>query len=108
MHPIMSDLDITIRQFEHKQALHTFQRQMLARDIASITGRQGLLGRLADTVREFLDPRGFALQQLRATDLRQGTVGTMQVAPPAITPAEVHTFPAIISKDRERTWRTAA
>ena len=100
MHPIMSDLDITVRQFERSKEQQAFHQQMLARDVARWNGTRGLIGRLADAVREFVDPRGYALQQVRAADLRSGTVGSMQITSPATTPAEVHALPAVISKDR--------
>lgn len=107
MHPIMSDLDITIRQFERTQERQNFHHQLLARDVARLNGRLGPLGRLSDAIREFIDPRGFALNRVRQAELQHGTVGSMQFTSAATT-ARFHAFPAIISKDREQSWRKAA
>ena len=44
---------------------------------------------------------------LDVNELANGTTGSMQVSSPKPT-ARVHAFPAIISKDREHSWRKAA
>lgn len=107
MHPIMSNLDIAVRQHERELHLQAIQHELMTRDVARLNGKLGPLGRLADAIREFVDPRGFALRQIRQHELALGTTGSMQIVSPT-PPARVHIFPAIISKDRESAWRQAA
>ncbi len=107
MHPIMSDIDVSVRQFERTMERDAFQQRLLTADLARQRGLPGMGMRLVHAVWQFLDPRGFALHQVRQAELRQGTNGSRQITPVAPS-AQIHTFPAIISHDREQSWRNAA
>jgi len=109
MHPIMSDIDISIRQFEKTMERNALQHQILVTRVARQRGLPGLSTRLAHRVWQFIDPRGFALAQYRRTEQAQVPVETrieptVTVTP---TPALMHAFPIAETSDTPA-WRKAA
>lgn len=67
MNPILSDLTIATATFEARHTLERRQRIALAR-AARPAGREGLLVRLASAIRQVIDPRGYALSQVRPVE----------------------------------------
>ena len=68
MHPVTSELDLAIREYERQIEARAVQRQSLARDAARHSGQVGPIVRLVQAARRFLDPRGYALDQAGRID----------------------------------------
>jgi hypothetical protein len=65
MNPVMSDLAIFVRQQEIEASTRSLRQAQLVRLAGGeVTGR-GWFRRLADGLHQFVDPRGFALAQVR-------------------------------------------
>jgi hypothetical protein len=75
VNPILSDLDIRISTIEAEAGLTARQRRHLAK--GSPASRSGLALSLLSAVRQFLDPRGYAL----------AVVASRERSRPAIRPA---------------------
>ncbi|HYI25178.1 MAG TPA: hypothetical protein VD767_07200 [Thermomicrobiales bacterium] len=104
MHPVISDIDISIRQYERDLEHQVIRRDGFARESARIAGRVGLVTRMTQAVRRFVDPRGFALDQA----LRIGSTADPRTTVPAITsPAPVSDFPIALNQ-ADTSWREAA
>lgn len=105
MHPIMSDIDLSVRHFERTQERTAQQHRLLVSDIARQVGLPGFGTRMVHAVWQFVDPRGFALAQYRQTE--QQLPREARAEAPVTTPsAPVHTFP-VATNDRPA-WRHAA
>ena len=85
MHPVTSDLDFSIRQYERDLELQSIRRESIAMESARIAGRPGLVARLIQAARRSFDPRGYALDQ--ALRINVPARRTPKVAAP------VETFP---------------
>jgi hypothetical protein len=109
MHPIMSDLDLSVRQFEQAMERNARQHRMLVASVARQQGHPALGTRLVHAVWQFIDPRGFALAQYRrAEQRRQPVTPTIEpTATVAATPALMHAFPIAETSDTPA-WRKAA
>jgi hypothetical protein len=65
MNPVMSDLAIFVRNHEIETDARARQRVGLAREARGAKDDRGWFRRLVDGVHQFVDPRGFALAQLK-------------------------------------------
>ena len=68
MHPVTSELDLSIRQYERDLELQSIRRESFARESARISGRPRPVARLIQAVRRSFNPRGYALAQALRID----------------------------------------
>jgi hypothetical protein len=107
MHPIMSDIDLSVRTFEKTMERDAFHHRLLVASVARERGLPGMGTRLVLAIWQFVDPRGFALAQYRRAEQRRQTSET-RVEPPVTTaPALMHAFP-IAEATETPDWRKAA
>jgi hypothetical protein len=108
MHPIMSDIDIAVRQFERSQEQASFQRQITTAAAARQNGVPSLPVRLLQAIHQFVDPRGFALRQYHLAHGRR-TVVEHALEHSVPTAAELHSFPGVADEPAAMpAWRKAA
>jgi hypothetical protein len=80
VNPILSDLDIRISTIEAEAGLAARQRRHLAQ--GSPAPRSGLASSLLSAVRQFLDPRGYALAVVDARDRARLATRPVRIAAP--------------------------
>ena len=80
MHPVTSELDLAVRNYERQLEAQAVRRQGLARDAARQSSHVGPIARLVQAARRYLDPRGYAFDQ--ALRIEAPARRTPQVASP--------------------------
>ncbi len=102
MHPVTSDLDLMVRQYEREREIQAIRRDGIARNSTRAGDRVGLVTRMTQTIRQFLDPRGFALAQ--AGRISRATAEAASANP---TTATIRVLAQPVERAAE-SWREAA
>jgi len=80
MHPVMSELGIYLAEHEGAVRREAVRRERLVREAANHGDGRGMVARFMHTVRQFLDPRGYAIAELRTHDAARPPVEVPLVA----------------------------
>ncbi len=65
MNPVMSDLGIWVAEREAQANREVLRQHRIVREIGSHSRGEGLAHRLGHSLRQFVNPRGYAMSQLR-------------------------------------------
>ena len=108
MHPIMSEIDLSVRHFERNMEHKAVQHRLLVKSVASELDRPGLGKRMVLAVWQFIDPRGFALAQYRTINQVRETPPTTEARPVVAVSHPIHVLPVTVTFDSIPDWRKAA
>lgn len=84
MHPVMSELGVYLAEHEGRIRREAVRREQLVREAAANGDGRGMVERFVHAVRQFVDPRGYAMAELPAQ-----VAASAPVAIPSVTTVPV-------------------